>query len=650
MNKRKTIAAVTAALILLTVVVGWRGAGPAVLAEAEIASAEGVAIAEAALEAAAEASAEDEDAPVLPATELAAADMFTNKDKQATYTDYVEIKLTKTQATANSKNVKVEGSTVTILAKGTYVLSGSLTNGRIVVEAGKKDDVQLVLRGVDINCDTSAAIYVKQADKVIITLDNATTNTLSNKKEFVAIDENNIDGVIFSKEDLTLNGNGSLVVNAAYGHGIVAKDDLVVISGTYKISSAGHGFQGKDSVRIAGGTFTITSGKDGIHGENADDAALGFVYIAAGTFNITAETDGIDASAALQVDGGTFNITTGGGSQNASTDAKGNPRAGWGMWGPAGGPAAAAASASDAASTSAKGMKADGDLLIKAGTFKINSSDDALHSNSSAYINGGALDISSGDDGIHADTKTVINGGTITISKSYEGIEGQSIDITGGTVSLVASDDGLNAAGGNDGSGVNGRPGMGDFTADADCYIKISGGKVTIDASGDGVDSNGSLYVSGGETYVSGPTSSGNGALDYNGTAQSTGGVFVAAGSSGMAQNFGTSSTQGSILVNTSSSQSARSQITLKDQAGKVIVSYTPAKAYNSVVVSAPAVKQGSTYTLVMGSVTQTITMQSIIYGGVGMGMPGGQGFPGGGAPGMPVAPGVPGAQPGIRR
>lgn len=565
---------------------------------------------------------------VLPDIEFAPEDMFSNRDKETGYTDYVEIKLSDNNISSNSENVSIDGNTVTISSAGTYALSGSLSNGQIIVNAGKEDKIQLVLQGIDINCDTSAAIYVKQADKVFITLDNATTNTFSNKKDFVSIDKNSIDSVIFSKEDLTFNGSGFLIINAAYGHGIVSKDDLVITSGNYKITSAGHGIEGKDSVRIADGDFAIISDKDGIHADNTDDATLGFIYISGGSFNITAGTDGFDASASLQIDDGTFNITTGGSSKNSSTNEQDAERPGWGRWGQE------TTSGSDTAS--AKGLKADGDILLKAGTFTIDSSDDALHSNSNVYIKSGTIDISSGDDGIHADKKVAINGGTITISKSYEGIEGQNIDITGGIISIIASDDGLNAAGGNDGSGLGNRPGMDGFNADVDRYIKISGGKLTINASGDGIDSNGNLYVTGGETYVSGPTNNGDGALDYEGTAQITGGILIAVGSSGMAQNFGTSSTQGSILLNLSSSQNGGSAVTLKDESGNVIVSYAPEKSYASVVVSAPAIKQGSTYTLTTGASSQSITMQNLIYSsGTGMGsVPGGQKGGMGGVPG----------------
>lgn len=553
-------------------------------------------------------------------------EMFTDRDKEIGYDDTaIAIALKDNATTCSDKAVGVSGNVVTIKGEGTYRLSGSLTNGRIVVDADKTDKLQLVLDGVSVNCDTSAALYIKQADKVFVTLASGSENTLSNTQDFVAVDDNNIDAVIFSKEDLTLNGAGTLTIKAAYGHGIVSKDDLVMTSGTYRITAASHALSGKDSVRIANGTLTLTAGKDGIHAENADDAALGFVYIAGGTLKVTSDGDGVDAASTLQVNGGTLTVTAGGGSANATQKQEE-------MFGPGGWSQSAQSASSD--STSAKGLKAGGDLTISGGSITVDAADDALHSNANVAVADGTLTLSTGDDGIHADGTTAISGGAITIHKSYEGIEGQTIDISGGKIALVASDDGLNAAGGNDQSGFGGGMRPDTFSSDgSDCFIKISGGSITINAEGDGVDSNGNLYVSGGETYVSGPTTSGNGAMDYDGEAQITGGIFVAVGASGMAQNFGSSSTQGSILVNTAAGN-ASSEVVLKDSAGKTLVSYTPEKSYTSVVVSCPGIQQSAAYSLTAGGQTTTIEMTSLIYGsGGGMGGAGG-GHGGRGGPG----------------
>ena len=272
-----------------------------------------------------------------------------------------------------------------------------------------------------------------------------------------------------------------------------------------------------------------------------------------------------------------------------------------------------------------KGLKSDGELLLESGTFVMDCEDDAFHSNGDVTVTGGSYTVATGDDAFHADGALTVSGGTVDITKSCEGLEGATVDITGGTISIVASDDGINAAGG-DGENVPGQ-------ANSDYWIHISGGVITVDAGGDGIDSNGDILVSGGELYISGSTGDGDSAIDCDGDATITGGVVVAAGSSGMAQNFGTNSTQGSILVTFSGGSTE--QVTLTDSDGTVLASFAPAKRYTCVVVSAPGVAQGSTYTVAAGTQTQTVTMSSLIYGGgMGFGSMGGMGvFPGGDIP-----------------
>ncbi|MGN1480112.1 MAG: carbohydrate-binding domain-containing protein, partial [Acutalibacteraceae bacterium] len=253
--------------------------------------------------------------------------------------------------------------------------------------------------------------------------------------------------------------------------------------------------------------------------------------------------------------------------------------------------------------------------------------------------------IASGDDGFHADSALKISNGAIDITSSYEGLEGQTVDISGGNISLVSSDDGINAAGGNDSSGFEGNMMRDKFSdTQSDSYINISGGTLNITAGGDGVDSNGSITVSGGETYVSGPENSGNGSLDCGTGATITGGIFIAAGSSGMAENFGSDSTQGAILY-TLSSQS-QSEITLKDSSGAEIISFTPNTKYNCVIISCPEIKKGETYTLTAADTQNEIEMTDTLFsngaGGSG-GFAGKSGMRGQGSRGeMPPQGGAP--------
>ena len=488
------------------------------------------------------------------------SNMFSDRDKEIGYDEEnsTVIKLSDDSTTCDSDAVQISGNTVTIIDEGTYILSGTLTDGMVIVDAEDTDKVQLVLDGVDITSAESAAIYVREADKVFIMTASDSQNTLTNGGTYTAIDDNNIDAAIFSKSDLTLNGAGSLTITAKAGHGVVSKDDLVLTSRTYQIDAASHGLSGKDSVRIASGSYTIVSGKDGIHAENADDTSLGFVYLADGTFDITSDGDGISAGNWLQADGGVYTVKAGGGSENVQKSD--------GEWQFGPGQQTESTDTTEEDTVSMKAIKAAGELILKGGKYSLDSADDTIHSNANITISDGEFTLASGDDGIHADSATTISGGTIDITESYEGIEGLSIDITGG------------------------------------------------------------------ETYVSGPTNYGNSALDYNGTGTVTGGIFIAAGSSGMAENFGDSSTQGVMMV-TVNSQAAGSAVSLSDSSGNELVSWTPEKEYTSVIISCPEITTGQEYTLTTGSDTTQITMDSIVYGsGSGMGgNPGNGGGPGNG-------------------
>ncbi|MDD4290763.1 MAG: carbohydrate-binding domain-containing protein [Clostridia bacterium] len=530
-------------------------------------------------------------------TEIDEDELFSDRDYETEYDEdaTVDIVFDGTTAMVDGSGATFADGVLTISKKGTYKISGTLTEGYVVVNCEDKK-VQIILSNASITSASTAPIYILQADKVFITLEG--DNSLTTTGEFVAIDDNSIDGAIFSKDDLTINGSGSLTIACPYGHGIVCKDELVITGGSITINCLGHGLDVNDSICVSTADMNITSGKDGMHAENDDDATLGYIFIEDGTYTIKSAGDGISAGSVIQIKGGTYNITTNGGSSNSYT----------------------------ATTDSFKGIKATSQLVISGGTFTINSLDDSIHCNDSMEISGGTFTISSGDDGIHADTSIVISGGNITITKSFEGVEAQNINITGGTLSITASDDGINAAGGVDGSST-GRPGENPFTSTSNSYIKISGGTITVNASGDGIDANGSLYISGGKTIVYGPTNNGNGALDYDSVAQITGGEFLALGSSGMAQGLSSSSTQCNLMYNLNSTYAANTAIALKDSSGNVICSYTAAKQFSSVVMSSPDITLGETYTLTVGNSSYTIKFTSVTMsngnqGGTGGGQP----------------------------
>jgi len=487
------------------------------------------------------------------------------------------IEMNGTNHTITGEGASASNGTLTISKAGSYILSGTLTDGQIIIAASKDDTVCLILNGASITCSSSAPIYCRQSGELILTIVEGTSNSVTDGQSYnFASGEDEPDAAIFSKNDLTINGGGTLTVTGNYNNGICSKDNLVIANGNISVTAVNDALKGRDCVIISGGTFTLSAGGDGIQSNNDEDTEKGFVFISGGTFLISAGGDGIQAQTALMISDGTFTIET------------------------------SAAGTAD----SFKGLKAAGSLLITSGHFTIDSADDAIHSNVALGISGGTFIITSEDDGMHADGALVIDGGTITIIKSYEGIEGASVTVNGGTLDITASDDGFNAAGGNDASGF-GRPGENSFNTSSEYFIKFTGGTVNVNASGDGIDSNGPLIFEGGEIYVSGPTNSGNGTLDSQGELRISGGILVAAGSTGMAQVPGATSTQNSISFTLSEVQQGGNSIELLDSSGNTIVYFTPVKDYQSVVISSPNIMQGEAYSLNIGGAEYTTVTTS---------------------------------------
>lgn len=543
------------------------------------------------------------------------SELFTarNFDTEYDASKAVKIQLNGNSATASSDSVKISGSTIRITEDTTHIITGALNDGMIIVEAEDTEKLQLVLNGVNINSKTSSALYIISADKVFVTLADGTENTLSNGGSFEAIDESNIDGAVFSKQDLTFNGSGTLAVTSPAGHGIVCKDDLVFTSGSYKVTSASHGLDANDSVRIANASITIDAGKDGIHSENTYDPSLGFVYILSGSMNIEAEGDGVSAGSYLQIKSGAIQLLTGGGYKNGTKESSGS----YGGFMGGGRPDRPVSSTvAEESSTSMKGLKAVSDILISDGTITIDSADDSIHSNASITIDGGTFKIASGDDGVHADDTLTVTSCNMNVSNSYEGLESQTIYLKGGDIEITSSDDGINASGGTDSSGTSGgRDGMfggkggmgGGMSSSSNGVIEISGGKLTVYAGGDGIDSNGRLAISDGYVYVANPTSGDTSVLDADISPIITGGTFISTGATTMmAQSFDTSSTQG-VIAFTTGTQSAGSAITVKDASGNTLISYEAEYTYVLVIISSPDIVKDETYTLTVGSVSNSI-------------------------------------------
>lgn len=448
----------------------------------------------------------------------------------------------------------ISGTNVIQITKaGTYVVSGEITDGQIIVEADVEDLVRIVLNQASISCSDGPGISIVSCDKTIITLADGSANSVSGgEASSTDATDDALDAAIYSEADLTINGTGSLNVNGNLGNGITSKDDLVITGGILNVTAANDALRGRDSIAINGGTFTLTAQGDGLHSNNDIDADKGWISIDGGTFNITAADAGLKAESLLQV--------------------------------------------------------TDGKLTVE-------SAYDCLHSNTNMNISGGTLQLNAGDDALHSDTLMNISGGTISVTACYEGVESNEINISGGKLTITAEDDGFNAAGGNDGSSqTTGAPQQDNFAADEDCIITISGGTVTINSGGDGIDSNGSLAFSGGTVYVSGPTSDRDAPMDYNGTCLVTGGTLAIAGSAGMAQSPSDTSSQDSITVFFNSTMSAGTIISVLDSQGNKVIAYAPEKAFASIVLSSPDFVKGETYTIYEGSTKlTTVTLENTV-------------------------------------
>lgn len=605
-----------------------------------------------------------------------------------------KIELTQTSANINGSGAAVENNKVTITEAGTYVLSGTLTDGCIDVNVSGKGTVRLILNGVNITSSTTAPFIVEDAKKVVVTLADGTTNTFTDSTR-VAVDDEDYSAAVYSKADLTFNGNGTLNINAGYRNGIKSTDDLKIVSGTYNITSNEDGIVGKDLLAVKTGTFNITSGQDGMKSTYDKDDTKGNIIIDDGTFNITASTDGIQSEHILRINGGEFNIKTGNGYQASTKSSNSQP-------GNMGGNTATMTQTQD--EDSMKGLKAGTIIKVTGGTYIIDSQDDAVHTNGNMYIDNGKYTINTGNDAFHADTQLVINGGTIDVQNSYEGIESLEIIINGGDINVTASDDGINASGGSSdstdtqqqGMSDNNRPGnmdnndsnmnlgqpgvmmdgnqsdngtmggngnnmgqpqgvldgnqsgngmmggnsdnmgqlqgmpdnnqsgnMGGFgNSDSIATMTINGGDLFVNASGDGLDANGSIYINEGTVIICGPTSDGDTAIDFDSACEIKGGTVMAFGSSGMLETP-TSAENGACIVTSFSSVSAGTQYTLTDSTGKTILSYTPSKAYASAIVYSADISTGNTYTVNAGSVSQSVTVNSAVTSNVSSGAAG---------------------------
>lgn len=470
------------------------------------------------------------------------------------------------QITGNGLSLK--DNTVTISSPGTYILEGTSSQAKIVVDSQSKGDVKLVCRNVALESETGPVITVSEASKTYIIVDENTTSTLS----VSGSDSDEESGAILSHDDLVVAGSGTLNITSA-ADGIIANDTFFAQDITMNIEAGDDGIQVNDAIHITSSTLSITTN--------------GGVQDTQSSAEFQPQQD-----PSMQERPAPPDQNTQDGLQQPPTlpnQADGTPPLDNTQ------PMQKEEDTEDE-STKAKGIKCDGDIVVEDSTLTLNCADDAIHTNANFTTTSSTLSLQSGDDGIHADATVTINSGDITIGQSYEGIEGKDIVIQDGNIQVVSQDDGINAS----------DPSVSSSMQADGSTLTIHGGNIVVDAGGDGIDMNGDGEMNGGTVTVYGPESDKDGAIDYNGTFNVNGGTLLAGGSSGMAMTPSQSSTVNCLMFDASGA------ITIQDADGNTILSYSSEKQYANLVLASDLLETGKTYTIVQdGEQIDTITVSA---------------------------------------
>ncbi|SFB18327.1 protein of unknown function [Acetitomaculum ruminis DSM 5522] len=493
-------------------------------------------------------------------------DEFSDKLSEGSYDEdgATTIVVTDNKVNIDGEGAEYSNNELKITAGKTYIISGESEDINILVNSSDEENVVLVLNNVNFTSKDGAVINCQSAKNLVITLAPDTENSLTDSS--TRSDENtDVKAAVFSKDDLIINGSGSLSVKANYKNGIQSKDDIQILGGKISITTAGNGIVGKDKVAIKDGTITINSKEDGIKATNSEDDSKGYIYITGGDISIECSKDGIQAET---------------------------------------------------------------DVIIEGGSFSIESNDDAIHSNINVTINGGTFEIASGDDGIHADENLVVEKGDITVTASYEGLEATVITINDGELNITATDDGLNSAEASasttDEFDMKNRKSFGGGFEEVSekAHIYINGGNLKISSGGDGIDSNGTIEINGGNTIVEGPENDGNTAVDYSGNLLINGGSIAATGSSGMFEAPSDDSGQYTIAMTFEKNYDVKTTITIKDSSGNVIEEISPDKSFAALIYSSSKLLSQETYTLSIGdSYSEEVTITEKINGSYKQGM-----------------------------
>lgn len=562
--------------------------------------------------------------------------------------------------TANGISADTDDGELILDEGGVYRLTGKGA-ARIVVEAADNEDITLILDGCDFTCADDEVIYIKTARSAQLVLADGSENTLTSGDASAAeetAEEDASGAALRFKCPLTITGSGALAVYGYVNNGIGGSDDLAIDGGVISVTAVNDGVKSKANVTVNDGVLTIDANADGIQADGELTINGGALDIVTGSGAEGADMKVSDSLMMGSMGGGRGRDRASGeaGEEAASgepTDAdtaaddapeENQSASGESASGEMGGFPGMAWDMDDESSVSRKGLKAGIAITIRGGSVALDTEDDAIHSDGDVTITGGELQIASGDDGVHSDTTLAISGGTLDVRYCYEGLEATSILIEDGHVNVVATDDGMNVNGGSGMFGFGGPSGEAsgesdgedeDEDEDATPVLRITGGVVAVDSGGDGLDSNGSIYIEGGEVFVSGPSSNWDAAIDYGeGSTEFiiSGGTVMAGGYSGMAEApDNAADAQPSIYYVLDSYAEDGALCTLTDADGNVILAFSFVHSYNCVVLSSPELTVGETYTLTVGDQTAIIELTDTIFsnrtrGGMGgfPGMPGG--------------------------
>lgn len=483
---------------------------------------------------------------------------FTEKELSGEYDEFDgTITLKDSNISIDGKNISKKDNSITINKKGVYQLNGNGKNINIIIDAGEKAEVQLVLNNCNINNETNIPINCKSAKKLMITLAKDSENTITENIS----EDNEIDvkSAIFCNAELLINGNGKLNVIANSLEGISSENMVRIVNTNIDVTSADDGIKGKNYVVIKDSTININTENDGIKANNDKDAGMGCIYIDGGKLNLETKYDAIQAESLLKI----YNnaqidvVTTGEGLENVKDE------------------------------ESCKGLKVEKELIIDSGIFNLASRDDNIHGKEKVTINNGTFILSTEDDAIHSDGPVTINNGEITIETCMEGIEGNYITINNGNIDIVAIDDGINVAGDSDPDAPRGS------TSE---QLHINGGNIKLIASGDGIDANGSIYINGGSVFVEGPTSGVENTLDYSYDCIVKGGELVVLGADVTWKNPTPNSPQLNIIF--SNTIKADSEVVVMDSNGNIIKRCVTRRDYDKFSISSEKLKESESYIL----------------------------------------------------